>query len=124
MFGGFRIGELLDLRWSDVDLGTEAGGNVVALPVAGRRVTRGSIRVRGTKTANTDRTVRLLPALRDELAALAAVLGSTRPDALVFATSTGGRLSESNIRRRLLAPAVERANTALAKAEGTPIADG
>jgi integrase len=125
VFGGFRIGELLDLRWKDVYLGDEGGGNVVALPVRGRRAAprAGTIRVRGTKTANADRTVRLLPVLRDELAALKA-RRSPAPDDRVFATSRGGRFAESNVRRRILAPAVERANAALADAEVEPIPDG
>ncbi len=115
-FAGLRIGEALDLRWKDVDLGTEDGGNVVALPVKGRPVgPNGAIRVRGTKTENGLRTVRLAPALRDELVALKARRSSGGEDR-VFATARGGRFSESNVRNRILAPAVTRANKRLVKA--------
>ncbi len=53
-YAGLRIGELVDLRWRDVDL------------AAGR------LRVGRAKTAAGVRHVRLRPALRDELAALKA----------------------------------------------------
>jgi integrase len=94
--GGLRIGECLDLRWRDVQL---ANGRLV---------------VCRAKTAAGERTVDLLPLLRDELATLAAVRRREDPDALVFATGTGCRHGESNVRRRVLAPAVERANERLA----------
>jgi integrase len=63
------------------------------------------------------RTVDLLPVLRDELLAYKAKAADTGPDVLVFGTSTGDRQSETNVRRRILAPAVEKASEALAKAE-------
>jgi integrase len=77
------------LRWDDVNLAT------------------GVLRVRGTKTAAAERTVTLLPLLRDELVALKA---RSHPDrtTLVFGTSRGGKDSPSNVRRRKLAKAVER----------------
>jgi integrase len=102
VFGGLRIGEALELRWRDVDLAT------------------GVLRVRGTKTDAADRTVDLLPALRDELLAYAAARPRRDQQSLVFATTGsgsryegGGKHSPSNIRTRVLAPAVERANVAL-----------
>lgn len=54
VFAGPRIGELLDLRWRDVDL------------------TSGRITVRESKTDAGVRQVDMLPALRDELLALKA----------------------------------------------------
>jgi integrase len=99
VFAGLRIGELLALRWRDVDLA------------------RGTLTVRHSKTDAGERTIDLLPVLRDELLTYRAGLGDVDRDGLVFGTSTGGRQSESNIRRRLLAKAVEHANTALEKAE-------
>jgi integrase len=98
-FAGLRISELLGLRWRDVDLA------------------RGTLAVRDPKTDAGMRTVDLLPVLRDELLSYRALLGDIDRDALVFATYTGGRQSESNIRRRLLAPAVEHANEALERVE-------
>jgi integrase len=116
VFGGFRIAELLDLRWSDVRIGDEPSGNVVPLP----GVERGAVYVRGTKTKAAVREVKLRPALRAALKAR----GRGEPDARVFATGPGGRFSESNVRNRIIAPAVERANEALAQAGRKPIMDG
>ncbi len=97
-FAGLRIGEALALRWRDVDLA------------------RGTITVRAAKTRAGVRTVNLLPILRDELAAYRARLDPA-PDALVFATTTGAQQGATNVRRRVLDRAVERANERLT-AEG------
>ena len=105
-FAGLRIGEVLDLRWRDVDL---AGGR---------------LRVRGTKTDAADRTVELLPALRDELAVYAAGHRSREPEGRVFASGRGGRISESNVRSRGLAPAVEKANARLSQGGAEALPDG
>lgn len=100
VFAGLRISELLDLRWCDVDL-------------SAARLT-----VRGTKTDAAARTVNILPVLLDELKSYA---HGHRPDdgsrsiARVFGTSGAkGRDNPSNVRRRVLAPAVEIANADLA----------
>jgi integrase len=68
----------------------------------------------------------LLPVLRDELLAYAAARPARDPDALIFPTTgTGGRYagggkhSPSNIRNRVLNPAVTNANATLAK-RGAP----
>lgn len=98
-FSGLRIGEALDLKWVDVNLAD------------------GKLKVRGSKTAAGVRTVDLLPVLRDELLAYKAKVADCSPTTLVFGTSTGGRQSETNVRRRILAPAVEKANAALVEAE-------
>jgi integrase len=74
----------------------------------------GKIKVPGTKTDTAVRTVRVLPVLRDELDRYPAPVDAT-PDALVFATSTGRRQGQTNVRRRILAPAVELANERLIK---------
>jgi len=60
------------------------------------------------------------PALVDELLSMRARAGSD-PDALVFATATGGKQSPSNVRNRLLASAVERANVMLAAVDRPPL---
>ena len=86
---GLRIGEMISLRWTDVDLA------------------RGTINVRRSKTVAGIRTIYLLPALRDHLDTL------PRGDHLVFPTSTGNEQQPSNIRRRVLAPAVALANERL-----------
>jgi integrase len=103
VFAGLRIGEALDLRWRDIDLAS------------------GTLHVRGTKTDAAERTVDLLPVLRDELLTYAAAQPDRDPDALVFATSRSGgysggaKHSPSNIRNRVLTPAVTNANAKLAK---------
>jgi len=102
-FAGLRIGELLDLRWRDADLA------------------RGTIRVRQAKTDAGDRTVNLVPVLRDELLSYRARLGDVDRSAFVFPSSTGGRQSESNVRSRVLAKAVERANVRLEDAGEEPL---
>ncbi len=94
-FAGLRLGELVELRWRDLDL------------AAGR------IRVGAAKTAAGVRTVDMLPALRDELIAWKASRRSTLASGLVFATASGGRINDSNVRNRVLAPAIERAAVAL-----------
>jgi integrase len=104
-FAGLRIGEALALRWGDVDLA------------------RGTITVRAAKTDAGVRTVNMVGVLRDELAAYAA---HARHDAkaLVFGTSKGAMLSATNVRKRVLAKAVENANALLARDEdGNPKAE-
>ena len=68
--------------------------------------------------------MRLLAALRDELATHKAGTADPSPEAFVFATAKGGRPSESNIRNRILAKAVERANENLAEVDEPPFPDG
>jgi integrase len=104
-FAGLRLGELLALRWRDADL------------AAGR------LRITDAKTAAGVRDVRLRPALRDELAALKAN-GNPRPDELVFATTTRKAVGASNLRRRVLAPAIKLANERLTKAGAAPLPAG
>lgn len=99
---GLRIDEALSLRWDDVNL---AGGK---------------LRVRGTKTVAAERTVDLLPILRDELSALKARRNPDRTE-LVFGTTNGRKDSPSNVRVRILAKAVRRGNERLASSEGGPM---
>lgn len=101
---GLRIDEALSLRWRDVDL---AGG---------------TLRVARSKTEAGEREVDLLPLLRDELLALKAGRDPER-DAYVFETGKGGKDSASNIRNRVLRPAVEAADAALVEAESDPLPD-
>jgi integrase len=105
VFAGLRVGELCDLCWRDVDL------------------TAGRITVRASKTDAGVRQIDLLPVLRDELLALKAAARHTQANDLVFATMTGGRQNPSNIRNRVLAPAVRRADERLAQARDVPLPD-
>lgn len=70
------------------------------------------------------RDVRLEPALRDELTALKASAKDARPDALVFTTTTGNPIGASNLRRRVLAPAVTLASKRLIEAGHAPLPAG
>ncbi len=104
LFAGLRIGELLDLRWRDVDL-------------TGERII-----VREAKTeAGAGRIIDLLPVLRLELITLKSRSRRAGPNELVFGTSTGNRQQASNVRRRVLAPAVRLANQRLEEAGEVPL---
>ena len=105
VFAGLRIGEALSLRWRDVDLA------------------RGTITVRAAKTDAGIRVVNMLPVLSDELGDYRARLDPTSA-ALVFGTATGHRQGATNVRRRMLAKAVERANQQLAEDKAEPLPDG
>jgi integrase len=97
VFAGLRLGEVLSLRWRDVDL---AGG---------------WLRVKEEGDAKTEegtRRVKIRPVLMDVLAERKAACGGG-PDDLVFATDKGKRHSQSNVRRRIVAKAAERANDKL-----------
>jgi integrase len=99
---GLRIGELIELRWRDVNLAD------------------GRLTVRASKTDAGVRRIDLLPALAGELRALRAKV-KPDPSERVFPTQEGGPMNPSNVRTRILAKAVERANERLVKAEATPL---
>jgi integrase len=95
IFAGLRIGEALSLRWRDID------------------VDAGTIAVNEAKTPAGVRTINLLPVLRSELAVYTANLDDP-PDAFVFQASSRRPLERNNARQRILAPAIQLANGALA----------
>lgn len=101
IFAGLRIGEALSIKWGDVDLA------------------RGTITVRAAKTDAGVRIVNIVPVLSDELGDYRARL-DPRPDAFVFATAPGRSQDAHNIRRRVLAKSIERANEQLA-ADGVEV---
>jgi integrase len=92
VFGGLRLGEMLDLRWRDIDL------------AAGR------LRVVGSKTDAGVRFVDLVPPLRETLATLKADRPRAKLDDRVFASREGRRLSLDNVRHRTFARAVQLAD--------------
>ena len=105
VFSGLRIGELIELRWRDVNLAD------------------GKITVRASKTDAGVRRVDLLPVLSDVLGTHKAGAGA-RPDERVFPTLAGGPLNPSNVRNRILTRAAERANEHLEAAGAAPLPDG
>lgn len=105
-FAGLRVGELCALRWRDVDL---AGGR---------------IKVGESKTDAGVRHVKLLPVLRDELATHKASSRRIASSDPVFPTLTGRPRDKDNVRNRVLAPAVKRADELLDAAGSVPLPEG
>jgi integrase len=93
---GLRISEAIELRWRDLDLSL-----VPVLRV--RRQLRDGEAV-GPKTAAGRRTIPLAPGMADRLRARQGA-----PDELVFPTVTGRQINRSNLWRKVLKPAAERA---------------
>jgi integrase len=94
---GLRIGEALSLRWQQVALAT------------------GTLHILESKTDAGIRSVDLTPALREELVLWRNESRFAEPADYVLPTSTGRKHNPSNLRRDVLRPAIESANTALAK---------
>jgi len=93
---GLRIGELLALRWQDVNL------------------PQGRLTVLDSKTeAGTGREIDLWPELRDALTAYKARARYAQPGDYVFATATGKADTRGNVAKRLKR-VVQRANQTLA----------
>jgi integrase len=101
VFAGLRIGEALALHWDDVDL-------------ANKR-----LQVRASKTPTGIRAVRMLPVLHDYRSVTMLAL-----EALAFGTNSGEQHSQTNVRQRILAPAVVNANAILAAAGRPPLPEG
>lgn len=115
LMAGLRIGELCALRWRDVDLLGDPPRMTISRSVY--RAQEGPVKTgeEGSVTFGP----RLLRTLLDHKDGSA----HSAEDDLVFCTSRGGYLNESNIRRRVLAPAIARANQRLELAEDPPIPD-
>ncbi len=106
LFAGPRAGELCRLRWRDLDLAN------------------GRLHVGRSKTQAGLREITLLPVLRDELATHKATAGRTGANDLVFPTSTGNLRDKDNLRNRVLAPALSRADRLLAERGHPPLPPG
>jgi integrase len=109
---GMRQGELLALKWQDVDLQN-------GILSVGRTLTRvgGRIALGEPKTKKSRRSIRLTPRalgvlkthLKRQLREIE-VLGDRYQDrGLLFATDTGGPINPSNLRKRSLAPLLKKA---------------
>jgi len=109
---GMREGELLGLKWDDVDLERGVLRLSRALVREGGRVTLGDL-----KTAKSRRQVRLTGAAVESLQAhlgrqLEAIesMGSLhQPGGLVFATESGTLINPSNLRNRSFKPLLKKA---------------
>jgi integrase len=106
VFGGLRIGELTALEWRDVDFASHR------------------VQIRASKTDAGVRTVDLLPILHFELAAHRARATDDGRNMYVFASASGTRLEQNNIRRRVLERSVELANQRLSATGRPPLPDG
>jgi integrase len=106
ILAGPRAHELCHLHWGDVDLAN------------------GRIHVGRSKTQAGLREIPLLPLLRDELAAHKAASYPSGPRDPVFPTGTGGHRDKDNLRNRILAPALTRADELLLEREQTPLPAG
>ena len=102
-FSGVRIGELVALRWRDVDLAAAW------------------LTVAGTKTDAGARRVKFRPALHDELAAVRArtAFGGARDP--VFVTRSGKPHTTDNVRHRVINAAVKTADLQRDKADLPPL---
>lgn len=100
---GVRIGEALALRWRDVDLANSR------------------LYIADSKTDAGVRHVTIRPALHDELAAWKSRSRDTRPGSPVFASRNGKPLGDDNVRNRVFAPSVKRANENRAELELPPL---
>jgi integrase len=116
VYAGLRVGELLSLRWRDIDL---AAGRLQVAGVVDER--------RGGRRGKTDASVRqvdILPALRSILATYKMGCENTDPDALVFRRSTGTAYRAEDIRNRTFAGAVRLANEKRVAAGYPPLPEG
>jgi integrase len=84
----------------------------------------GWLRAEDSKAEAGIRRAELAPDLVDELKAHKAGSRFNRIDDFVFPTLTGTRLDRNAVRRRILYPAIERANAALAETDREPIPAG
>lgn len=106
VLAGPRALEVGYMRWRDVDLAS------------------GRLFIGRSKTQAGLREIKMLPILRDVLAAHKASAYRSGPDDLVFPTVTGGRRDKDNLRERVLAQVFERANELLEERGRVPLPKG
>jgi len=103
VFAGPRALEVGHMIWRDVDLAN------------------GRLFIGRSKTQAGLREIKMLPVLRDILAAHKASAFRCGPDDLVFPTGTGGIRDKSNLRCRVIEPLFERANALLQQRGRVPL---
>lgn len=106
LFAGLRAEEVGALLWRNVDLAN------------------GRLNVGRAKTDAGMREVDLLPVLRDELDAHKLTSARTGPDDAVFVTRTGKPRDRHNVRQRVVAPAVSKADELLVERDLNPLPAG
>lgn len=106
LLASLRAHEASALRWRDVDLAN------------------GRLYIKASKTDAGSREVDLLPLLRDELSEHKATSKATGPEDPVFVTSGGKPRDRHNLRQRVVAPIVKRADELLIKRDAQPLPDG
>lgn len=106
LFSGPRAHELCNLLWRDVDLAN------------------GRLFIGRSKTPAGLREIRMLPVLRDVLAAYKATAYRGDPDDLVFPTLTGSRRDPDNLRGRVLAAVLRCADELLERRGLVPLPRG
>lgn len=84
----------------------------------------GRLHVRDSKTDAGVREVELLRALREEFAAHKAAVDDPAPDGLVFTTAAGSPRDKDNVRSKVMAPVLQRADELLAERGAAPLPAG
>ncbi|MEJ7843700.1 MAG: site-specific integrase [Rubrobacter sp.] len=109
---GMRQGELLALRWQDVDLENATVSVRRTLTRDGGRVVIGEPKTKKSRRSIslTPRAVEALGAHLERQLGEIQILGDRYEDrGLLFATDTGGPINPSNLRKRSLAPLLKKA---------------
>jgi len=106
VLAGPRASEVSFLLWRDIDLANER------------------IFVGRSKTQAGLREILMGPVLREILATHKARSPRNGPDDLVFSTGTGGRRNKDNLRARVLAPVLKRADRLLEERGQVPLPKG
>jgi integrase len=126
LLAGLRIGEALALRWRDVELLADPPRLSISRTWDPATRAEGAERrgVEGPVKNGEAGTVTIGAVLLRTLLDHKARSRFDGDDDLVFPTAAGGHANPSNVRRRVFAPAVARANERLALDGRPPVAEG